>query len=287
MKFGIGFANVGPFGLPDHGAHLARTAEACGFESLWTVEHVAVPKGYESAYPYSPTGRMPGTEEMPIPDPLIWLSYIAAATERIRLATGIVILPQRHPIYLAKEIATLDQLSKGRAILGVGIGWLREEFAALGIPFEERAARTDEICRALRTLWSAGPQPFEGKFHAWKALHSNPKPVQPGGPPIVIGGHTKASARRAARVGNGWFPASFDPAGFAALLVELKDECARIGRDPAEIELTTVLARPDLDGVRQAEELGISRLLIAPPAFDMEGVKRGLGSFADQVIAKA
>jgi probable F420-dependent oxidoreductase len=287
MKFGLAFANVGPFGLPDHGVHLARTAETCGFDSLWTVEHVVVPEGYESAYPYSPTGKMPGTEEMPIPDPLIWLAYVAAATERIKLATGILILPQRHPLYLAKEIATLDQLSKGRAILGVGIGWLKEEFDALGVPFEERAARTDEICGALRSLWSAGPKPFVGKFHGWQSVHSNPKPVQPGGPPIVIGGHTKASARRAARVGDGWFPASFDAVQFAGLVAELRGECARIGRDPAEIELTTVLARHDLDAVKEAQDLGISRLLIPPLAFDMDGVKRGLERFADQIIAKA
>jgi probable F420-dependent oxidoreductase len=287
MKFGIGFANTGPFGLPEHGVNLARAAEANGFESLWTVEHVVVPKGYASKYPYGESGRMPGTEEMPIPDPLIWLTYVAAATERIRLATGIVILPQRHPIYLAKEVATLDVLSKGRAELGIGIGWLREEFEALGIPFEERAARTDEMCRALRTLWSAGPQPFEGEFYRWGAVHSNPKPVQPGGPPIVVGGHTKASARRAARVGNGWFPARFEPASFAALVAELRDECGKIGRDPAEIELTTVLASNDLDAVRRAQDLGVGRLLIMPPAWDPEGVKRGLAKFADEVIAKA
>jgi probable F420-dependent oxidoreductase len=287
MKFGLAFANTGPFGLPEHGVNLARSAESCGFESLWTVEHVVVPVGYESPYPYAPSGKMPGTEEMPIPDPLIWLTHIGAATERIRLATGIVILPQRHPIYLAKEVATLDQLSKGRAVLGVGIGWLKEEFDALGIPFEERAARTDEICRALRTLWSPGPQPFEGKFYRWPAVHSNPKPVQPGGPPIVIGGHTVASARRAARVGDGWFPARFDPAEFGALVKELRDECARIGRDPAQVELTTVLPKHDLDSVRQAEDLGVARLLIAPPAWDMDGVRKGLAKFADQVIAKA
>jgi probable F420-dependent oxidoreductase len=287
MKFGIAFANTGPFGLPDHGANLARTAESCGFDSIWSVEHVVVPKGYVSTYPYATSGKMPGTEEMPIPDPLIWLTYMAAATERIRLATGILILPQRHPIYLAKEIATLDVLSKGRVELGIGIGWLEEEFRALGIPFDERAERTDEMCRALRTLWSPGPQAFDGKYYKWGAVHSNPKPIQPGGPPIVVGGHTKASARRAARVGNGWFPASFEPAKFAALTAELRDECGKIGRDPAEIELTTVLAKHDVDAVRQAEDLGVSRLLIPPPAWDMDGVKRGLEKFASEVIARA
>ena len=287
MKFGLAFANAGPFGLPDHARNLARSAEECGFESLWTVEHVLVPAGYSSPYPYGSSGKMPGPEESPIPDPLIWLSYVAAVTSRIRLATGIVILPQRHPAYLAKEVATLDQLSGGRTILGVGIGWLREEFEALGIPFEERAARTEEICAALRVLWSAGAQPFEGKFHRWAPVHSNPKPVQPGGPPIVVGGHTKGAARRAARVGDGWFPVRYDPVEFAGLVAELRGECARVGRDPARIEITTGFPKTDLDAVRKAEDLGVGRLVIGPPAFDPEGVRRGLERFANEVIAKA
>lgn len=287
MKFGLIFANVGPFGLPEHARNLARSAEACGFESLWTVEHVVVPAGYESPYPYAASGKMPGPEDAAIPDPLVWLAYVAAATERIRLATGILILPQRHPGYLAKEIATLDQLSGGRVTLGVGIGWLREEFEALGIPFEERGARTDEICAALRTLWKpGGAQPFEGRFHRWAPLHSNPKPVQPGGPPIVVGGHSKAAARRAARVGDGWFPVRFDEASFGSLVDELRAECARIGRDPKQIEITTGFPKTDLDTVKRARDLGISRLVIAPPAFDPEGVRRGLETFANEVISR-
>jgi probable F420-dependent oxidoreductase len=288
MKFGLAFANVGPFGLPDHASNLARTAEACGFESLWTVEHVVVPAGYQSPYPYANSGKMPGPEESAIPDPLVWLSYVAAVTQRIRLATGIIILPQRHPAYLAKELATLDQLSGGRVTLGVGIGWLREEFEAIGIPFEERAARTDEICAALRTLWKpGGAQPFEGKFHRWAPVHSNPKPVQPGGPPIVVGGHTKAAARRAARVGDGWFPVRYDEAAFAGLMDELRGECARLGRDPRQVEITTGFPKTDLDAVKRAQDLGISRLVIAPPAFDPDGVRRGLEKFASEVIARA
>jgi probable F420-dependent oxidoreductase len=287
MKFGLMFSNVGPFGLPDHARNLAQAAEQAGFESLWTVEHVVVPAGYRSPYPYAASGRMPGPEESPIPDPLVWLSYVAAVTSRIRLATGIVILPQRNPVYLAKEFASLDQLSGGRAILGVGIGWLREEFEVVGIPFEERGARTDEICRALRTLWSEGPQAFEGKFYRWGPVHSNPKPVQPGGPPIVVGGHSKAAARRAARVGDGFFPVRYEPEEFRMLLAELRAECGRVGRDPAAIELTTGFPKTDLDAVKRAQDLGVSRLVVAPPAFDPEGLRRGLETFANEVIARA
>ena len=198
MKFGVLFANVGPFGQPEHLTTLARSAEEAGFESLWTVEHVAVPKGYQSAYPYSTDGRMPGPVESPIPDPFVWLAYAAAVTTRIKLATGVLILPQRHPFYVAKEAATLDQLSKGRVLLGIGVGWLEEEFKALGIDFASRGARTDE---AIRDLWSGDPSTVAGGHFAWPPVESKPKPVS-GRIPIVIGGHSKAAARRAARLGE-------------------------------------------------------------------------------------
>src|SRR6476660_6665715 len=154
MKFGLMFANGGPFSEPGLAVGLAQLAEELGFESLWTVEHVVVPTAYASAYPYSPDGRMPGGEDVPIPDPLIWLAYVGGATSTIRLATGILILPQRNPVILAKELATLDRLSGGRVELGVGVGWLREEFDALGVPWERRGARTDEYVAAMRALWA-------------------------------------------------------------------------------------------------------------------------------------
>src|SRR5262245_15767376 len=203
MKLGLFFANVGPFGEPEGLAHLARSAESVGFESIWTVEHVVVPKGYASRYPYSESGRMPGPEHASIPDPFLWLAYAAAVTQRIRLATGVLILPQRHPLYVAKEVATLDRLSRGRAILGVGIGWLEEEFRSLGIPFPERAARTDEAIAALRSLWSDGPSEFAGRHYRWEPLESNPKPLQRPGVPIHVGGRAPGTRRprRAARRG--------------------------------------------------------------------------------------
>jgi probable F420-dependent oxidoreductase len=285
MKFGIAFANV--LGTPEAAVHLARTAEAAGIESLWTVEHVVVPVGYRSRYPYSPSGRMPGNEDSPIPDPLLWLAFVAAATERIRLATGILILPQRHPFYVAKELATLDRLSRGRAMLGVGIGWLREEFEGLGIPFEERAERTEESCRALRSLWSKEHRAFEGRFYRWAAVESNPKPGQEGGVPIVVGGHVPGSARRAARVGDGYFPHTLgDEARLGELLGVLGEECARIGRDPREVEITTGFLETDLDAVKRARDLGVSRLVIPPPGFDPASIEKGLGEFHDRVIAR-
>jgi len=283
MKFGLMFANAGPFGQPDLLTTLAQTAEAVGVESLWTVEHVVVPEGYESAYPYARSGRMPGPEESPIPDPFVWLSFAAAVTSTIRLATGVLILPQRHPFYVAKEVATLDQLSGGRVTLGVGIGWLAEEFAALGVPFESRAARTEESVAALRSLWSEGASRVEGDHFQWGNVHSNPKPVQPGGPPVVIGGHAPAAARRAARIGDGFFPGRANE--LPRLIEELVGECARIGRDPSEVELTSG-GPSDLDEIRRQQDLGVSRYVLMPPAFDPDGLRKGLEQLGDQVISR-
>jgi probable F420-dependent oxidoreductase len=286
MKFGLMFANAGPFAYPDALTNLARTAEETGIESIWAVEHVVIPVGYQSKYPYDPSGKIQAPENVPIPDPLLSLAFAAGVTRKLRLATGILILPQRHPLYVAKEVATLDVLSGGRALLGIGIGWLKEEFDALGIPFADRAARTGEAVRAMRSLWKDEPEPFEGKFFRWPALESNPKPVQRPGVPIVVGGHAESAARRAARYGDGFFPGVSDAKTLTALFRVLRDECARIGRKPEEIELTAGHGFVDLDGVRRLQDLGIGRIIIPPPAFDEDGVRKGLHEFADRVIAR-
>jgi probable F420-dependent oxidoreductase len=287
MKYGLFFANAGPFSVPETFEALVRTAEEVGIESLWTVEHVVVPVGYGSQYPYSKDGRMPGGEKAPIPDPIVSLAYAAAISRKIRLATGIVILPQRHPAYVAKEFASLDVLSRGRAILGVGIGWLAEEFAVIGVPFRERAARTEESVRAIRSLWSDEPKPFAGRFYRWNAVESQPKPVQKPGVPIVVGGHVEGAARRAARIGDGFFPAMGGFAVLPGLLAALRDECSKLGRRPEEIEITTSAGKLDSDSVKRYEDLGVSRLVIGPPAFDAEGLRRGLGEFAERFVARS
>lgn len=286
MKFGLFFANAGPFARPDTFEALVRSADENGIESIWAVEHVVVPVGYESRYPYSADGKMPAPENADLPDPIVSLAYAAALSENLRLATGIVILPQRHPVYVAKEIATLDHFSGGRAIFGVGIGWLEEEMSIVGVPFGERAARTEESVRAIRSLWGLKAEPFEGRFYRWPAVESNPKPVQKPGVPIVVGGHVEGAARRAARVGDGFFPAKGDVPTLSRLFEALRDECAQLGRDPAEIELTATGTDLAPDAVRRYRDLGISRLVVPPPAFDPKGLRDGIRRFADQVIAK-
>jgi len=280
MKFGLMYANAGPFAYPEGLTHLATTAERVGVESIWAVEHVVIPVGYKSIYPYDPSGRIPAPEQLPLPDPLLSLTYAAAVTKKLRLATGILILPQRHPLYVAKEVATLDVLSNGRAILGIGVGWLQEEFDALGIPFAERAARTAETVRAMRSLWKDEAEPFAGKFFKWPKLESHPKPIQKPGVPIVVGGHTELAARRAARYGDGFFPGVTEGEKLKWLLGIMRDECRKVGRDPAKIEVSAGRVGADLDSVKQLRDLGVSRCMVPPPAFDPEGITRGLEELA-------
>lgn len=282
MKVGIMFANVLMFGTPEGAEALGKAAEDSGIESLWTVEHVVVPAGYESPYPYSPSGKMPGDETAPIPDPLAWLSYMAAVTTNVRLATGILILPQRNPVILAKECATIDVLSKGRLELGIGIGWLAEEFDAIGVPFEERMARTDEYVGALRALWSQD-ETFSGTYTSFSNARSYPKPVQDGGIPIVVGGHTKASARRAGRIGNGYFPARAD--NMAELIDEVRRAAKDAGRDPDAIEITTG-GLPNVDFAKGLADLGVSRIVLPPPAFAPDQIGDALGKLSESFVSK-
>jgi probable F420-dependent oxidoreductase len=285
VKFGLLYVNAGPFAEPENAVGLAQLAEELGFESLWTVEHVAVPSGYESTYPYSDTGKMPAGEDVAMPDPLIWLAYVGAATKRIRLATGILILPQRNPIVLAKELATLDRLTGSRVELGIGVGWLEEEFAALGVPFAGRGKRTDEYIDVLRRLWREDETAYDGDFTKFAPLKSFPKPASATGPKIHIGGHTEAAARRAGRIGDGFFPGRAG-AELVALLDEMRKAAADAGRDADAIEITSG-GMPDLDGVKQAADLGVARFTIPPLGWDLETLRKRLGAFSENVIAKA
>ncbi len=282
MKFGVMFSNVAAFAEPEGARALATTAEEVGFESMWTVEHAVVPKGYESAYPYSASGKMPGGEFIALPDPFVWLSYVAALTSTIKLGTGIAILPQRNPVIAAKEVASLDRLSNGRVLLGVGAGWLAEEFAALGVPFERRGDRLDEYIKALRVLWSDESPTFSGEFVSFTDCVCLPQPTA-GSVPIVIGGHTPRAARRAGELGDGFFPGSAKPDELATLLDIMRRSAKGAGRDPDAIEIT-VGGGFTVEQARTLADLGVDRALIAPMAFDAEGIRRQLTTFAEEVI---
>jgi probable F420-dependent oxidoreductase len=289
MKFGVMFANVGPMAYPEGAVAIAQAAEAGGFESLWTVEHTVVPAGYQSAYPYSDSGRMPGPEDSDIPDPLIWLTYVAASTSIIRLGTGILILPQRNPIVLAKEVATLDRMSGGRVELGVGVGWLEEEFDALGISFKDRGARTDDHIAALRALWTQDQASHHGTHSSFSGAISRPRPTQ-ANVPIVIGGHSKAAARRAGRLGDGFFPGRGSHEDLAGLIAVMREAAVEHGRDPDAIEITSggdgALGSGALDEVKNLADLGVSRVIIPPLAFDVQGQKDAFAKYGEDVIAR-
>ncbi|MGH9214328.1 MAG: LLM class F420-dependent oxidoreductase [Acidimicrobiales bacterium] len=272
LKLGLMFANTGRFATSAAAARaLGQAAEDAGIESLWTVEHVVVPQGYQSEYPYDRSGRMPGGEDSPIPDPLIWLSHLSAVTTTVKLATGILILPQRNPLVLAKACSTLDQLSGGRLILGVGVGWLREEFDALGIPFSGRGRRLDEYVAALRSAWGEQPASFSGEHVSFDDVYSVPRPAD-GTIPIVVGGHTDAAARRAGRLGDGFFPGRASDSALVRLLGIMREAAEEAGRDPGAIEVTA--GSPGLFGLdpqgaaARLEELGVHRVVIPPLSYD-------------------
>lgn len=289
MKVGLAFANTGPFATADGAVSLATAAEGAGVESLWTVEHVIWPSNYDSEYPYSPTGKMPGDKTAAIPDPLIWLSFIAAHTTSLVLGTGIVILPERNPVVYAKEVATLASLSNGRLQLGIGVGWLEEEFDALGISWARRGARTDEYVHAMRELWASDDASYSGEFVDFTNVSSNPKP--PGGSvPFVIGGHSAAAAKRAGRLGNGFFPGKGSITELTEMIDIVRQTAAENDRDASEIEITA--AHPGLfgdDPVSAAQELadiGVSRTII--PAFMLlgsEGAEAKATQLAETIIA--
>jgi probable F420-dependent oxidoreductase len=272
MKFGLMFSNVGPFGQPEGLTHLAQTAERVGVESLWTVEHVAVPIGYESKYPYSEDGKMPGPENAPIPDPLIWLSYAAAVTSKIKLATGILILPQRHPIYTAKEFATLDVLSQGRAIAGIGIGWLREEFDALGVPFAGRAKRTREYLEIMKTLWCDDVSSHSGDLYQFEGVYQHPKPLQQPHPPIYFGGESEPALQRVAELGQGWYGFRLTPEDARQSIERLDKSLAQAGRSRAEVKVCVAAPsrRVSAEDAKRYRDLGIDQLILPAGASKIE-----------------
>jgi probable F420-dependent oxidoreductase len=258
MKFGIRYCNTGRYVDPAQAVELVQAAEAAGFESAWTVEHTILPRNYDSPYPYTQDGKLPGVrEDTALPDPQIWLAYVAARTTRINLATGILILPQHNPVICAKQVATLDHMSGGRVILGIGVGWLKEEFDALGVPFEERGARTDDYIRALRTLWSEDVATYQGKYVSFHEVYMRPKPVRRE-VPIIIGGDSKPAATRAGRLGNGYFPGR---GASPALLRVVRESAEKAGRDPASVEVTASMP-DDPAMLPEMAAAGISRVLV-------------------------
>ena len=295
MKIGIVSVGLGAFSYPDVIAHVACTAEQCGFESLWAPDHSAIPDGHQTKCPYTPDGEIPGGPDAPLVEPISALSFVAGLTSKIKLGTGVMILPQRHPLYVAKELATLDLISAGRAILGIGSGWCAEEFRALGLDFHQRGKRTDEAIGALHALWRDDPSTFEGAHFNFHRIRSFPKPLQAGGVPILVGGHSRAAARRAARYGDGFYPLTpivdtdVSKIDFVKeidrLIVMLREECDKVGRKFDGFEISTSAAA-DLDIIKRLEDIGVGRVSTALAALDRDGITRSLEKIGSDIIAR-
>ncbi len=268
ISIGLHVLGIGPGSRPEIVAAVARQADDLGFGTLWCGEHVVMVDEPVSRYPYSGDGTIAVPAEADWLDPMLALTFAAAHSSRITLATGILLLPEHNPLIIAKQAATLDVLSGGRFALGIGIGWSAEEFAALGIPFARRGARTDEYIAAIRTAWADDVASFHGDFTSFESVRVNPRPVRRRAIPVIAGGTSDRALRRVATIADGWYGFSVPAADVAGRVALLTDECARAGRDIRD--LTLAVSVPDagpglLPGLAAA---GISELVIVaePPA---------------------
>jgi probable F420-dependent oxidoreductase len=279
MKIALFGINTGPCANPSTAAAVARAAEAAGFESLWTGEHIVLPE------PQVPPSPVPA--DTPFIDSAIALAYVAAHTSKVRLGTGIIILPQRNPVVLAKELASLDVLSNGRLIFGIGIGYLEPEFGAIGAPFEHKGPRSEEFLAAMIALWSMEKPQYHGKFVSFGGVNAMPRPVQKPHPEIVFGGHTKQAYGRAARLAKGWFGFALDVDGAAKCVEGLKRACSETGRRFDDLEVSvTPRGRVDLDTARRFADLGVSRLILLHRGRDERGVLDFVGQAEREVVGK-
>jgi probable F420-dependent oxidoreductase len=284
MKFGIIPINIGVQSL-EQMVGQAQLAEGLGFESVWTFEHVIIPLDYQSKYPYNPSGKMGAPPEVRFIDPLIALTAIAANTSKLRLGTGVNILSQTNPLLMAKQVASIDFLSGGRMMLGVGIGWLREEFDAMGVPFERRGARFDDYVQAMRKVWSGEVVEHESEFLSWHGFKSYPVPVQK--PlPVIMGGDKGKIYERIARYGDGWYAPAGDPRELESKLGELRKVCGQVGRNFDEIEISCMWpGAGGLERVKALEAIGVHRAVIPAMVFGADPAA-GMRRISDEVISR-
>lgn len=284
MRFGLFSINAYAAAEPRTLARLARAAEAAGFESLWGGEHVVLPDPQAPPSPMAPTDA--------ILDPVIALTYAAAVTTRVRLGTGIIILPQRNPLVLAKELASLDVLSRGRLIVGIGVGYLEAEFRALGAPFEHRGAVTDEYLAAMRAVWGEAKPAYRGRFVSFGDIQAHPQPVQRPHPPVVVGGRSAAAFRRAVQHGHGWYGFGLGLDGTKRAVEGLREAATTVARPaalgPLEISITPGRGvSVDLAACEQYAALGVQRLIVMPPAaLDADGLERYVETAGKELVGR-
>jgi probable F420-dependent oxidoreductase len=316
MEFGFSLPGRGPLAGAETIQKLATKAESLRFSSLFVTDHVVLPASMaHSTYPYSTTGQLPGGAAQDYLEPLVTLGWLARVTSRIRLGTSVLVLPYRHPLLVAKMLATVDRLSGGRVILGAGVGWLREEFEALAAPpFEARGAVTDEYIALMRAAWTTDPVTFDGRYARVRAVHALPKPAQRRGIPIWIGGHTDAAVRRAATLGDAWHPIALRPPGllfpdeYAKRVTQLRAWAQDAGRDPKSIALTVRVPmevrpktakapageRPLFQGtaaeviadIRAYQAAGVTHFVFDPTVPDVKAALTNMERFANDVRGK-
>lgn len=294
MHLGLFSIGAGRAAQPETLVQIARKAEEVGFESLFAPEHTVLfpPEQYTSAYPYSEDGKITGLRgETDLLDPFLALTWAAAHTTRLRLGTGICLVPQRNPIITAKAVATLDVLSGGRFIFGVGIGWLREELQALGVPPARRAARTREYIQAMKVLWTEDNPQFQGEFCQFAPVKLHPKPVQKPHPPILFGGESEPALHRAVEVGTGWFGFNVSVEDAAHAIARLRQIAADVGRDAGTLEITVgpyaKLPQVDLDSLKRYRDLGVQRVVLMNPTTHPARLDAALDALGNTLVQPA
>jgi probable F420-dependent oxidoreductase len=292
VEFGCHLPVYGPAATRETLLTFARRMEALGYDSLWASDHVVLPWTIRSRYPYNATGDFPLAPSANFLEPLVALSLVAAATERVRLGTTVLVLPHRHPVLAAKMLATLDHLAPGRVIVGAGVGWMREEIELLGAPFDRRGAWSDEAIRVMRTCWTEARAAHRGEFFRFDPISAVPRPAR-GTIPIWIGGHAPRALRRVVELGDGWHAAFPDAARMREGIARLREECRRRGRDFATLTLSARLGLPArrpagelLDEVRALADLGVSHVILESAVRDLGEMTQTYERFAREVRAK-
>lgn len=286
MQFGAHIFGVGALADPGILGEVARLAESLGYHSVFLADHILVPRGLVSKYPYSRDGGFPYDPDKDWLDPLVALGYLAGQTRTIRLGTSVTVVPMRHPIVTAKQIATADHLSGGRVIFGAGVGWMAEEFALLGESFHDRGRRMDEYLRLMKVLWTEPNPHFTGEYFQIAECGFAPKPVQKPHVPIWIGGESPAALRRAARLGDGWHSAGTSLAELPAKVHTVRQALAAAGRSEAEFVLSAFPTdRFTIELVRQFAAQGVSHLLVPVFSFERDKVLQRLEQIATEVMA--
>ncbi len=289
MKIGLFAPLRNPHHTPDYIRALGRLAEERDFHSLWLGEHVVLFDAYESNYPYAEDGKIGLGGDSGLVEAFTGLAFVAAETRKLRLGTGICLVPQRNPVYTAKETASLDYLSDGRFDFGVGVGWLEEEFQALGVPFARRGARCREYLEVIKRLWCDEVSTFEGEFYSLPACRQYPKPVQRPHPPIYFGGESEVALRRVADIGDGWHGFNLTPESTSERLGRLDELLAERGRSRADVHITVslYLHPADAEALPRYREAGVEQLVVMVLTRTVDQLERQLDLLAETLVRPA